>query len=52
MAGIKVADYDTEASERYPVLLDVSRLPAGSYYAVFKGITNNLSYAGRFVIIR
>jgi hypothetical protein len=52
VTGIKVADYDTEASERYPVLLDVSRLPAGSYYAVFKGITNNLSYAGRFVIIK
>jgi hypothetical protein len=52
LAGIKVADYDNEASERYPVLLDVSRLPAGSYLAVFKGITNNLSYAGRFVIIK
>jgi hypothetical protein len=52
MAGIKVSDYNTEASDRYPVQLDVSRLPAGSYFAVFTGITTNLSYAGRFEIVR
>jgi hypothetical protein len=52
MAGIKVSDYDTEASDRDPVQLDVSRLPAGSYFVVFTGITTNLSYTGRFVIVR
>jgi len=52
MAGIKVLDYDAEASDRYPVQLDVSHLPAGSYFAVFRGITTNLSYAGRFEIVR
>jgi hypothetical protein len=52
MAGIKVSDCETEASDSYPVQLDVSRLPAGSYFTVFTGITTNLSYAGSFVIIR
>jgi hypothetical protein len=52
MTGIKVAEYDMEASALFPVKLDISRLPAGSYFAVFKGITGNLSYTGRFVIVR
>jgi len=52
LAGIKVSDFDTEASDRYPVRLDVSRLPAGSYFAVFTGIPANLSYTGRFIISR
>ena len=52
LAGIKVSDFDTEASDRYPVRLDVSRLPAGSYFAVFTGIAVNLSYTGRFIIFR
>lgn len=52
MAGIKVSDYDTEASDRDPVQLDVSRLPAGIYFVVFTGNTSNLSYTGRFVIVR
>lgn len=52
MAGIKVMDYDTEASDMFPVIIDVSLLSSGSYFAVFKGIMNNLSFAGRFLIVR
>jgi hypothetical protein len=52
VTGIKVMDYDTEASDIFPVILDVSHLPSGSYFAVFKGIMNNLSFTGRFLIVR
>lgn len=52
VAGIKVMDYDTEASDMFPVIIDVSLLSSGSYFAVFKGIMNNLSFAGRFLIVR
>ncbi len=52
VAGIKVMDYDTEASGEFPVIIDVSRLPSGSYFAVFKSIVKNLSFTGRFLIVR
>jgi hypothetical protein len=52
LAGIKVSDYETEASDIYPVLLDTSRLSAGTYYVVFTNIDTNLSCSGSFVIIR
>lgn len=52
VTGIKVMDYDTEASDIFPVILDVSHLPSGSYFAVFMGIMNNLSFTGRFLIVR
>jgi hypothetical protein len=52
MAGIKVSDYRAEAPERYPVQLDISRLPAGHYFVRFTGAGTELSYNGRFVIVR
>jgi hypothetical protein len=52
MTGIKVAEYDMETTAIFPVQLDVSRLPSGCYFAVFKGIISKLSYTGRFLIVR
>lgn len=52
IAGIKVSDYSTEAPERYPVQLDISKLPAGHYFVRFTGTSTDLSYNGRFVIVR
>jgi hypothetical protein len=52
ITGIKVKDFDTDASGNFPVMIDVSRMPTGSYFAVFKGITNKLSFSGRFLIVR
>jgi hypothetical protein len=52
VTGIKVMDYDTDASDMFPVMIDVSRLSSGSYITVFKCFTNNLSFTGRFVIVR
>ncbi len=52
IAGIKVMDYNAETSYMLPFMIDVSHLATGSYFAVFRGITTNLSYAGRFEIVR
>ncbi len=52
LTGKKVSDYDTEASERNPVKLDVSRLPAGIYFVVFTNKETKQSCSGRIVILR
>jgi hypothetical protein len=52
LTGKKVSDYDTEASDRIPVKLDVSRLPAGIYFVVFTNTESKLSCSGRIVILR
>jgi hypothetical protein len=52
MTGKKVSDYDTEASDRNPVNLDVSRLPAGIYFVVFTNKETKQSCSGRIVILR
>ena len=52
MTGKKVSDYDTEASDRNPVKLDVSRLPAGIYFVVFTNKETKQSCSGRIVILR
>lgn len=52
MTGKLVSDYDTEASDRNPVKLNVSRLPAGVYIAVFTNKETKQSCDGRIVIIR
>jgi hypothetical protein len=52
MTGLEVSEYYTEVSESNPVLLDVSRLPAGHYFVVFTGIGKDLSYSSRLVIVR
>ena len=41
-----------EASDRNPVKLDVSRLPAGIYFVVFTNKETRLSCSGRIVILR
>jgi hypothetical protein len=52
MTGKKVSDYNTEASDRSPVKLDVSRLPAGIYFVVFTNKETKQSCSGRIVILR
>jgi hypothetical protein len=52
LTGKKVSDYDTESSERNPVKLDVSRLPAGIYFVVFTNKETKQSCSGRIVILR
>jgi hypothetical protein len=52
MTGKKVSDYDTEASDRNPVKLDVSLLQPGIYFVVFTNKETKLSCSGRIVIIR
>lgn len=52
LTGKNVSDYDGEASDRNPVKLDVSRLPAGIYFIVFTNKETRLSCSGRIVILR
>jgi hypothetical protein len=52
LTGKKVSDYDTEASDRNPVRLEVSRLQAGIYFVVFTNKESKLSCSGRIVILR
>lgn len=52
LTGKKVSDYDTDASEKYPVQLDVSRLPAGSYFVVISNKSTRQSCYGRIMIYR
>jgi len=52
LTGKKVSDYDTEASTRDPVRMDVSRLKAGIYFVVFTNLETRVSCSGRIVIIR
>jgi hypothetical protein len=52
LAGTKVSDYETEASDIYPVLIDVSWLPAGMYYIVFTSSDTSQSCRGSILVIR
>ena len=52
LAGTKVSDYETEASDVSPVPIDVSQLPAGMYYVVFTRSDTSQSCRGSIVVIR
>lgn len=52
MTGIKVSDFDTEASKEHPVYLDLSRLPSGTFFVVFSAKSKNLAYRGTLVVAR
>jgi len=52
MDGRKIADYDDDTQEEYPVQLDVSRFPAGTYFVVFKSILSDSSCSGRIIVVR
>lgn len=52
VTGIRVADFDTEVSKELPVYMDLSRLPSGTFFAVFSAKGRNLSYKGTLVIVR
>ncbi len=52
LTGRNVSDYEGETSDRNPVKLDVSRLPAGIYFVLFTNRETRLSCRGRIVISR
>jgi len=52
LTGKKVSDIDTETTDMNPVRLEVSRLPAGTYFIVFTNKKTRLSCSGRIVILR
>jgi hypothetical protein len=50
-AGMKVSDYDTEASDIYPLQIDVTNLPAGTYFVVFKNVATEKSSSGKIIVV-
>jgi hypothetical protein len=52
MEGRKIADYNADTQEEYPVQLDVSRFPAGTYFVVFNSISSDSSCSGKIIVVR
>jgi hypothetical protein len=52
MSGKIIRDYDIEVVKDIPVLIDISRLSAGTYSAVFTNSKKNTSCRGRFIVIK
>lgn len=50
--GIKLKDYDTEATEVSPVYIDVSQLVSGVYTMVFTKTSNGASFTSRIIVVR
>ena len=50
--GMLLTDYTTETFHGNPLTIDVSWLPAGTYFIFFKNIFTGFSSHGRFVVIK
>lgn len=51
-SGKLMISYDTEIFADVPVQIDISRLSAGTYSAVFFNVKKNKSCRGRFIVIK
>jgi hypothetical protein len=51
-AGRIIIYYDTEFSKDIPLSIDISRLSAGTYYAVFTNSKKKATCLGRFIVIK
>lgn len=51
-AGRKIRDYDSEAYEGSPVIIDVRTMSSGVYTAVFRNLTTGAFSTGRFIVAR
>jgi len=51
-AGVKLADFYTETTDREPVKLDVRWLAGGSYIVLFTNVASGLSKTGRIIVNR
>jgi len=52
LSGKIIIDYDIEINKDVPVLIDISRLSAGTYSAVFTNSKKKTSCIGRFIVIK
>jgi hypothetical protein len=50
VTGIKISDYRIEIIEEQPHLIDISRLPNGTYFVVFTSRGKKLSFRGTLII--
>lgn len=52
VSGRFIFYYETEFTKGIPLLIDISRLSAGSYYAVFTNSKKKATCMGRFIVIK
>ena len=52
LSGRIIINYETEIYQDVPCQIDISRLSAGTYYAVFTNSKKNTSCRGRFIVIK
>jgi hypothetical protein len=52
VSGRIIFYYDTEFSKDVPLQIDISRLSAGTYYAVFTNSKKKATCMGRFIVIK
>lgn len=50
--GMIMSDYKTEAFRKIPLIIDVRRLSGGTYSIIFSAAASNISYRGRFVVVK
>ena len=51
-AGMLMSDYNIETVNGVPVLIDLRRLSGGTYSIIFSNVFSNISYRGRFIVIK
>jgi hypothetical protein len=51
-AGMLMSDYNIETVKGVPVLIDLRRLSGGAYSIIFSNVFSNISYRGRFIVIK
>jgi hypothetical protein len=51
-SGMLISDYNTEAIQGVPLLIDVKRLSGGAYSVVFTNTASKISCRGRFIVIK
>jgi len=51
-AGMLMSDYNIETVKGVPVLIDLRRLSGGTYSIIFSNVFSNISYRGRFIVIK
>jgi hypothetical protein len=51
-SGMLMSDYNTEAVQGVPLLIDVKRLSGGTYSVVFTNTDTKISCRGRFIVIK
>lgn len=52
ITGVRIRDYDAEANDGSPVIIDITAMPPGIYTVLFRNRITGLVSRGRFVVAR